>query len=37
VQQNRNVKGLGVAAVWADNHIIDRIMGDDKWHRDDKN
>jgi len=31
------VKGLGVAAVWADNHIIDRIMGDDKWHRDDKN
>ncbi|WP_108670408.1 Imm26 family immunity protein [Peribacillus acanthi] len=29
-------KGLEVASVWADNHIIDRIMGDDKWHRDDK-
>ncbi|RHW42309.1 hypothetical protein D1B31_04785 [Neobacillus notoginsengisoli] len=29
-------EGLEVAAVWADNHIIDRIMGDDKWHRDDK-
>jgi hypothetical protein len=23
-------EGLEVAAVWADNHIIDRIMGDDK-------
>jgi hypothetical protein len=30
-------EGLEVAAVWADNHIIDRIMGDDKWHRDNKN
>ncbi|MFI8685750.1 Imm26 family immunity protein [Rossellomorea sp. NPDC077527] len=29
-------EGLEVTAVWADNHIIDRIMGDDKWHRDDK-
>ncbi|WP_349408766.1 Imm26 family immunity protein [Pseudalkalibacillus sp. SCS-8] len=29
-------EGLEVAAVWGDNHIIDRIMGDDKWHSDDK-
>jgi hypothetical protein len=29
-------EGLEVTAVWADNHIIDRIMGDDKWHRDNK-
>ncbi|MBT2740712.1 Imm26 family immunity protein [Bacillus sp. ISL-77] len=27
---------LEVAAVWADNHIIDRIMGDDKWLKDDE-
>lgn len=26
-------EGLEIAAVWADNHIIDRIMGDDKWHK----
>ncbi|MBP3966543.1 Imm26 family immunity protein [Paenibacillus lignilyticus] len=26
-------EGLETAAAWADNHIIDRIMGDDKWHR----
>ena len=26
-------KGLEIAAVWASNHIIDRIMGDDKWQR----
>lgn len=26
-------EGLEIAAVWADNHIVDRIMGDDKWHR----
>ncbi len=25
-------KGLEVAAVWSDYHIIDRIMGEDKWH-----
>lgn len=24
---------LEIATVWADNHIIDRIMGDDKWHK----
>lgn len=24
---------LEEAAVWEANHIIDRIMGDDKWHR----
>ncbi|WHX98041.1 Imm26 family immunity protein [Neobacillus sp. DY30] len=29
-------EGLEVAAVWADNHIIDRIMGVDKWHKDDE-
>lgn len=29
-------EGLEIAAIWADNHIIDRIMGDDKWHKDDK-
>jgi len=29
-------EGLEVTAVWADNHIIDRIMGDDKWHKGDK-
>lgn len=29
-------EGLEIAAVWADNHIIDRIMGDDKLHRDDR-
>lgn len=27
-------KGLEIAAVWGAEHIIDRIMGDDKWHRD---
>jgi len=27
-------EGLEVAAVWDEHHIIDRIMGDDKWHRD---
>ncbi|MCG1021474.1 Imm26 family immunity protein [Sutcliffiella horikoshii] len=26
--------GLEIAAVWEGNQIIDRIMGDDKWHRD---
>jgi len=26
--------GLEVAAVWEAEHIIDRIMGDDKWHKD---
>jgi hypothetical protein len=26
-------EGLEIAAVWADNHIIDRIMGEDKWHK----
>lgn len=26
-------EGLEEAAVWADNHIIDRIMGDDTWHK----
>lgn len=26
-------EGLEVTAVWADNHIIDRIMEDDKWNR----
>ena len=25
--------GLEETAVWGDEHIIDRIMGDDKWHR----
>jgi hypothetical protein len=28
-------EGLEITAVWADNHIIDRIMGDDKWHKND--
>lgn len=28
-------EGLEIAAVWADNHIIDRIMGEDKWHKND--
>lgn len=26
--------GLEIAAVWEAEHIIDRIMGDDKWHKD---
>lgn len=26
-------KGLEKAAVWEAEHIIDRIMGEDKWHR----
>jgi len=26
-------EGLEKAAVWAAGHIIDRIMGEDKWHR----
>lgn len=26
-------KDLEVAAVWEAEHIVDRIMGDDKWHR----
>jgi hypothetical protein len=26
-------EGLEVAAVWGAEHIINRIMGDDKWHR----
>lgn len=26
-------EGLEEAAVWDKHHIIDRIMGDDKWHR----
>lgn len=26
-------EGLEVAAVWDANHITDRIMGDDKWHK----
>lgn len=26
-------EGLEEAAVWEARHIIDRIMGDDKWHR----
>ncbi|QFT90805.1 hypothetical protein FIU87_19345 [Bacillus sp. THAF10] len=26
--------GLEIAAVWEGSQIIDRIMGDDKWHRD---
>jgi hypothetical protein len=26
-------EGLEEAAVWGDNHIIDRIMGDDTWHK----
>ncbi|EIW19430.1 MULTISPECIES: Imm26 family immunity protein [Pelosinus] len=26
-------EGLEKAAVWDAHHIIDRIMGDDKWHR----
>ncbi len=27
-------EGLEVAAVWNENHIIDRIIGNDKWHKD---
>ncbi|WP_340386428.1 Imm26 family immunity protein [Paenibacillus sp. FSL E2-0151] len=27
-------EGLEIAAVWEAHHIVDRIMGDDKWHRD---
>jgi hypothetical protein len=27
-------EGLEVATVWGAEHIIDRIMGDDKWHKD---
>lgn len=26
-------EGLEIAAVWDANHIVDRIVGDDKWHR----
>ena len=26
-------EGLEIAAVWDENHIVDRIMGEDKWHR----
>jgi len=26
-------EGLEVAAVWGVEHIIDRIMGEDKWHK----
>ncbi|SFA99158.1 MULTISPECIES: Imm26 family immunity protein [unclassified Bacillus (in: firmicutes)] len=26
-------EGLEISAVWADNHIIYRIMGEDKWHK----
>jgi hypothetical protein len=26
-------EGLEIAAVWDANHITDRIMGDDKWHK----
>lgn len=26
-------EGLEITAVWADNHIIDRIMGEVKWHK----
>lgn len=26
-------EGLEVAAVWGAEHIVDRIMGDDKWHK----
>ncbi|WP_375102284.1 Imm26 family immunity protein (plasmid) [Paenibacillus sp. RS8] len=27
-------EGLEIAAVWEAEHIIDRIMGDDRWHSD---
>ncbi|GAE37723.1 Imm26 family immunity protein [Halalkalibacter akibai] len=27
-------EGMEIAAVWDEHHIIDRIMGEDKWHRD---
>ncbi|WP_247897563.1 hypothetical protein [Paenibacillus pabuli] len=27
-------EGLEIAAVWEAQHIVDRIMGEDKWHRD---
>ncbi|WCF09568.1 immunity 26/phosphotriesterase HocA family protein [Paenibacillus thiaminolyticus] len=27
-------EGLEIAAVWEGEHIIDRIMGDDRWHKD---
>lgn len=27
-------EGLEIAAVWEAEHIIDRIMGEDKWHKD---
>ena len=27
-------EGMEIAAVWDEHHIIDRIMGKDKWHRD---
>ncbi|MGO4533095.1 Imm26 family immunity protein [Paenibacillus sp. 2TAF8] len=30
----KECEGLEMAAVWDAHHIIDRIMGDDKWHRD---
>jgi len=26
-------EGLEIAAVWGAEHIVDRIMGDDKWHK----
>lgn len=26
-------QGLERAAVWDEHHIVDRIMGDDKWHK----
>ena len=26
-------EGLEITAVWDSNHITDRIMGDDKWHK----
>ncbi len=26
-------EGLEIAAVWGAEHIIDRIMGNDKWHK----
>ncbi|WP_217504690.1 hypothetical protein [Paenibacillus taichungensis] len=31
---SKEYKGLEIAAVWEAHHIVDRIMGDDKWHRD---
>lgn len=33
ISTEQECKGLEVAAVWEADHIIDRIMGDDKWHR----